>query len=405
MPPETPPQRDVSGPEWLSDPNRPNHPGPRQNPDQPGGPGQAAQEPEGLGTPRQEATDARPINEAESLLKTAWEEYEKEPDIQFEEALKERGWSLAGLIKKTGLTNLVLALSALGLLVLATQALSFMAQLAALPLWGQYLGYGLGAVLVLLVLFCLGRFLAAYFSLEKSPRISVKALQELGRRSQLRQQAAGLLQEAKTRLIRFVQEYPLESEADKEKLTRLGFSQEAVELMAQNREQLLSSAKEEGCEAWLAQMDSRFVAILDQAARKRITRYAWMVGVKTAAAPTGFVDASIVLINAYRLMEDLCRIYRLRSGGIGTASILTRIFINAFAAARIEEWMDSATQHLMDTAAQGTDGMAAFFKVISGGVLSRAAEGGANAFLLVRLGAAGIHYLRPIAEKPGKKLK
>ena len=65
--------------------------------------------------------------------------------------------------------------------------------------------------------------------------------------------------------------------------------------------------------------------------------------------------------------------------------------------------MDSATQHLMDSAAQGTDGMAAFFKVISGGVLSRAAEGGANAFMLVRLGAAGIHYLRPLAEKPGKK--
>ena len=115
-----------------------------------------------------------------------------------------------------------------------------------------------------------------------------------------------------------------------------------------------------------------------------------------------FVDTAIVLINAYRLMEDLCRIYRLRTGGAGTLSILLRIFINAFAAARLEEWMDSATQHIMDAGAQGGEGMAAFFKVIGGGVLSRAAEGGANAFLLVRLGAAAIHYLRPLAEKAGK---
>lgn len=384
--------------DWLADPNRPQS----QASDQPTQSFLAPAQQDSLGSPRQEANDALPINEAESLLKKARTEYEKESVPPMRELRPDQGWSLAGLLKKSGLTSLVLALSSLSLLFLATQALAFISYLSAFPLWGQYLGYAVGSILVLAVLIFMGRFVLTYYRLEKSPRISMNALRELNQRAELRQQAAGLLQESKNRLVGFLESYPLESDSQKEKLGRLGVIPEDIDLLERNRKQLLESAPEEGCENWLTQMDARFIALLDKAAKKRITRYAWLVGIKTAAAPIGFVDASIVLINAYRLMEDLCRIYRLRAGGMGTVSILTRIFVNAFAAARLEEWMDSATDHLIDTAAQGTDGMAAFFKVISGGVLSRAAEGGANAFLLVRLGAAGIHYLRPLAERPVK---
>jgi hypothetical protein len=84
---------------------------------------------------------------------------------------------------------------------------------------------------------------------------------------------------------------------------------------------------------------------------------------------------------------------------MGTVSILLRIFVNAFAASQMEEWMDQATQGIIGSAATGTDAAAAFFKVLAGGIMSRAAEGGANAFLLIRLGAAGMHYLRPLTEK------
>ena len=388
----------ASGDGWLADPNRP---GPipkaaRSLPEDPD------PEPEPLGTPRQEARDAVPINEAESLLKQARAHYEEELDPDLEQALRGQGWSLAGLARKTGLTSLVLGLSCLGLLMLAVQALSFVSYLNGLPRWAEISGYIVGGILVILVLVFLARFLGAYFRLERSPRVSLRALAELSARSDLRRQAAGLLNRAKERLIRFLEDYPVETEADQAKLARLGFSPEIIALLSENRRQLLESAPDESCEGWLNQFEARFVVLLDRTARSRVTRYAWLVGLKTAAAPTGFVDTSIVLINAYRLMEDLCRIYRLRTGGVGTLSILLRIFVNAFAAARMEEWMDHATQHIMDTASQGGEGMAAFFKILGGGVLSRAAEGGANAFLLVRLGAAGIHYLRPLAEKSSK---
>ncbi len=295
-----------------------------------------------------------------------------------------------------------MGLICLALLVLAAQALSFVSYLDDLPRWGGIAGYIIGGALVVLVVFFLLRFLGVFFRFQRSPRISMRALSQLSARSHLRRQAAGLLSQAKERLIRFLEDYPLESGADKAALARLGFAPETVKLLAENRKRLLESAPDESCEGWLNQFEIRFLILLDRGARKRVTRYAWLVGIKSAAAPTGFVDTAIVLINAYRLMEDLCRIYRVRTGGAGTLSVLLRIFINAFAAARLEEWMDSATQHIMDTASQGGEGMAAFFKVIGGGVLSRAAEGGANAFLLVRLGAAAIHYLRPLAEKAGK---
>ena len=364
------------GDEWLVDPNRPGAVFEKRA-ENTGGP---VPEIKPLGSPRQEAREAQPLDPAESRLEQAFSQYEQELDPELEAALRgeDRGWSLAKLFRKTGLTSLVLGLSCLALLVLAVQALSFISYLSGLPGWAEIGGYVLGGLLVVLVLFFLARFLGAYFRLERSPRVSLRALRELSARSRLRQQAAGLLNQAKERLVRLLEEYPLESEADQARLARLGFSPATVKLLAENRRQLLKSASEESCEGWLNQFESRFVVLLDQTARRRVTRYAWLVGIKTAAAPTGFVDTAIVLINAYRLMEDLCRIYRLRTGGVGTLSILVRIFVNAFAAARLEEWMDSATQHIMDAGSQGGEGMAAFFKVIGGGVLSRAAEGGAN---------------------------
>lgn len=362
-----------------------------------------ADKPATLGVPVQEVKDATPVEEAESLLSFSLAEYEKEPRFNMESGEEKRGWSLGGLLKKSGLTSLILGLSALGLLVLASQALSFVSYLAAFPLWLQVIGYVIGGGLSLMAVVCLLRFLRSYFKLEQSPRISLKAMQELSARQQLRQQAAGQLTQARDRLLALLQDYPLDSEAGRAQMAALGFSPENLDLLVRNRRQLLDSAADESCESWLNQFNARFVHLLDQAAKRRITRYAWSVGIKTAAAPTGLVDASIVLLNAYQLIGEMCRIYRLRASGIGTASILFRIFVNAFAAARLEQWMDSSAQQIVDSAAQGADGMAAFFKVISEGLLSRLAEGGANAFLLVRLGAAAMHYLRPIAEKPPKQ--
>lgn len=391
-----PGHREVRSGQWLTDPNRP-----AKEPAAPPEPGpQPPPEPEiePLGTPRQEARDAEPIDEAESLLALARSEYEREPEIDPAELIRERSFSLAGLLRKTGLTSLIVGLTGLALLILASEGLAFITALNSLPEWARWGGYGLAGLLCLIVLICLIRFLAAYFRLKSSPRVSWEALRALSARSDLRRQAAAMMDQAKDRLGEFLREYPLETEADKAALARVGFTPENIELLARNKAQLLESMAEESCQSWLVQFENRFVVLLDRSARKRISRYGWLVGIKTAAAPTGFVDAAIVLINAYRLMGDLCRIYRLRAGGVGTGSILVRIFINAFAAARLEEWMDQATHHIVENAAQGSDGMAAFFKVISGGVLSRAAEGGANAFLLIRLGAAGIHYLRPMVE-------
>ncbi len=51
---------------------------------------------------------------------------------------------------------------------------------------------------------------------------------------------------------------------------------------------------------------------LDVIAKQRIADCAKLVGLKTAVAPTGFLDTAIVLTNAYRLITDLCRIYNVR---------------------------------------------------------------------------------------------
>ncbi|KIX13967.1 YcjF family protein [Dethiosulfatarculus sandiegensis] len=379
--------------EWVADPNQA---GPALTDKQTSRPAPAP-EPE-LGMPNQPLGQAEQVPNGKSLLLDTRARQNAEMEEKVLANLQKQTGRAPGWLNFSWLKHLVLGLCGLSLVVLATQALSFISLLQGLPDWARYGGYGLMGLLCLLVLWSLGRFLISYMLLRQSPRISLTALRSLEQRANLRQKAHDLLKDAQEQLCGLLTDYPLKGRK-KKKTQALGFSDEEIEQMAKVRKHLLELASEESTEAWLMQFEKTFLEPLDQAAKKRITRRAWLVSLKTAAAPSGFLSAAIVVINAYQLMNELCAIYQLRTGGMGTVSILLRIFVNAFAASQMEEWMDQATQGIIGTAATGTDAAAAFFKVLAGGIMSRAAEGGANAFLLIRLGAAGMHYLRPLTEK------
>jgi uncharacterized membrane protein YcjF (UPF0283 family) len=378
---------------WVADPNQPGSSVFAQTISQPAKPF----EPE-LGMPNQPLGKTEEVPQGKSLLLDAQARQNAEMEEKALADLQKQAGRAPGWFSFSWLKHLVLGLCGLSLVVLATQALSFISLLQGLPDWARYGGYGLMGLLCLLVLWSLGRFLLSYMLLRQSPRISLSALRSLEQRANLRQKAHDLLTDAQKQLCDLLSDYPLKGRK-KKKIEALGFSDKEIDQLAKARKHLLDLASEESTEAWLMQFEKTFLETLDQAAKKRITRRAWLVSLKTAAAPSGFLSAAIVVINAYQLMSELCAIYQLRTGGMGTVSILLRIFVNAFAASQMEEWMDQATQGIIGSAATGTDAAAAFFKVLAGGIMSRAAEGGANAFLLIRLGAAGMHYLRPLTEK------
>jgi uncharacterized membrane protein YcjF (UPF0283 family) len=316
------------------------------------------------------------------------------PEDEAAEALLEEE---AGHLNATGrmldpvVVSLVVVFSGLALLFLAAQALSAWTALASLPAPFHWFGYG-GVLLVSTAVLAAVGFLVVQFArLRPSPRVSLAALDEIRDRARTRQAALRKTTLAQKQLEQFLNDYPLEA-GNACRLSRLGFSEaEAHRLIAQ-KQQLCESARSSD-RTWIEDVEKRFVCVLDEVAARRIRRYALLVGIKTAAAPTGFLDTAIVLINAYLLVGDLCRIYNVRTTRWSTLLVLVHIFVNAVAASRMEDVTEPLGENLADSLREEIGGVFARAAGIFG---SRTAEGTVNGLLLARLGHATKRRLRPI---------
>jgi uncharacterized membrane protein YcjF (UPF0283 family) len=174
---------------------------------------------------------------------------------------------------------------------------------------------------------------------------------------------------------------------------KLGASEDQIHDL-QNRHRQLSESGSGDPEGWIHDFDRLFLSTLDELAKARIKHHARAVAWKTAAAPTGFFDAAIVLINSYLLIADLCRIYRVRATRWGTVQVLAHVLFNVFAASQAEE----ITGELGDSIGQSLqDATGNLLGSIIGQVSGPVAQGTANGFFLSRLGLRARRLLRPVA--------
>jgi len=144
-----------------------------------------------------------------------------------------------------------------------------------------------------------------------------------------------------------------------------------------------------------------FQAELESAARRRVVRAARLVAAKTAVTPRS-IDTAIVLHAALAMVGDLCRIFQLRLGTLGTAVVLGRAFALAYLSGQLQQATETLTR---DAAADGAgqllhglpEGIGQVGSKLAGALAPKVAEGTANGILLWRLGAATIRLLRPVA--------
>ena len=278
------------------------------------------------------------------------------------------------------------------LLFLTSQLALTMSVLNTLPAPARWIGWTAVAAISLAVLVATGYLIWRYVKLRQSPNVSLEALAELHDRARTRAAAREQTTSALRLLKRFLDEYPLD-EKNRRHLEQLGFTGEELAQLISQHEWLTAGAK--GSDTmWLRDVDQRFLGVLDEVAQRRIWRHARHVGMKTAVAPTGFVDSCIALISMYTLVGDLCAIYNVRANSWSTALILVRSFINGLAAGQMEKLTgdlgDQISEYLNDS-------LGAAVSKVAGWTTSRGAEGAANAMLLLRLGNATLRALRPIA--------
>ena len=142
---------------------------------------------------------------------------------------------------------------------------------------------------------------------------------------------------------------------------------------------------------WLMEFD-RFQTLQDERANEIITRAWKLVAIKTAASPWKIVDIIAVVYNSTIMVTRLARLYNRRTSRHAAFRLVCRWFINIYIAGEMGEASQGAVEW-----ASANDLISSTYKPLAG-LIGKVAEGGANAFLVYRLGRRAMAYFRPLVE-------
>jgi uncharacterized membrane protein YcjF (UPF0283 family) len=308
-------------------------------------------------------------------------------DQALAEAGRKPGILSVGLRFVRKLWPVALILCCLIALFLLFQVVLLIHQLSTMPLILQIIVVVILALLLVGCLFAGARLVGLFLRLRTSPQIPISVLVTLSERAELRLQVAARLKEARGKLQAFLATYPRLDDSSEAGVLLRGILKESK--FAELREKAAWLLEQDALNdtEWMEAFEQQFLKRLDYAAGKMIWKYARRTAAKTAALPRT-LDSFAVLYNAYLMVGNLCVIYNLRTGMLGTLSLTARLAVNLLIAWQVSDWTTAAVNTLISTGSM--------FSGILRGLLSRAAEGGVNMVLFHRLGAAAIRYLRPI---------
>jgi putative membrane protein len=295
--------------------------------------------------------------------------------------------------------TVVAVLALLITLVAVTQAVTLYNEIATLPNWLRPIAYGVLAIVSLALLYFGARVVWLYVKLRVSPRLSLAA-DDLERRDRVRDELREQrLADARETLTGYLHEYAFD-QSQKAALGRLGVETGILDELESIRHVLLSRHAVSDHAAWLQRFQAEFLDPLDRVASRHTRRLMKQVFVASTMAPRGSLDTLIVLAVCYRLIADLCVIYRVRAGRWETALILGHVLVSVFTASQMDEIgeeIGSTAGDLLDTS---IDALPGILSSVVGQVLGKGSEGGVNVLLLWRLSVRAQRYLRPIRKRP-----
>lgn len=291
----------------------------------------------------------------------------------------------------------MLALAGLLGLFCFNQVTSAINAIQTLPEYLQYAAWGFFGVLSVAILYALLRLSVMYVRLRRNKQLRLQGLEELEKRTRLRWLINAKRHEAHQQLENYLHEYPTSTDRERKKLTAIGLTGDDVFVLAQARTKLLDRNQWGDATVWLDGFRTTFQARLDEVAARRISYWARRAAFATAVSPNALADTGLTLYFSFAMLGDLCTIYNLRAGRLGTMVLLSRVFFNSYLAGQINEvegWTADQIQQLVEPHLPATE-------VVLGKVFSKlgakASAGAVNYLLLARLGKYGCRMLRPVS--------
>jgi len=282
-------------------------------------------------------------------------------------------------------------------LFLFNQVASAITAINTLPETVRWAGWAFFGLLTFAVAYAIVRLAVMYVRLRRNKQLRLQGLVELEKRTHLRWLINSKRHDAYTQLEQYMREYPVETDKDRKRLARVGLSGDDLAVMVRAREKLMDRDRWADTDAWFDGFRNTFQAKMDDAAARRVSYWARRTAFATAVAPNALADTGLTLYFSFALLADLCTIYNLRAGRLGTMVLLTRVFFNSYLAGQLSEmegWTADQIQQLVEPHLPTSE-------LVLGKVFSKlgakASAGAVNYLLLSRLGKYGCRMLRPVS--------
>ena len=222
-------------------------------------------------------------------------------------------------------------------LFVAAQVTSTLAALAVLPSWARLSGYFGLSLLTGVLLFTAIGLAWKYFRLRRNRQVTLADVLQLEQRREMQTNAQRALDEAVNELRGYLLEYRPDDRTQRSFLLGMGVCSQEIDSLNTARDRLLDVEQFAGNRPWFDDYVNNFQAVLDSTAKARVERFAKRAAVKTAISPNALLDTLIVTYLGFAMLTDLCGIYRVRLGGIGTAMLLAHLFFNAYVAGDLND--------------------------------------------------------------------
>jgi hypothetical protein len=296
------------------------------------------------------------------------------------------------------------------------QTITLLGQIAVLQPVPRRLSYLAVSLLLAGILFGAVRLLIAYARLRLTQKITLRGIDILNERVQLRQLVADETEQAFQVVLAHLDEYYKKPH----ELNRIGFNAEQAAELLKSRLNLIKLVNRIGPGDWLKLFRQDFQSIVDQAADACIKRHALGVGVKVAGLPIALVETAVVLHGGFTMIGELCEIYRLRPGASRTLIVTGWVAIQGLIAGRVDEWTGNEAEswkHQFDQHFAASEAVVSSAHEVgaetihgaagavihtmgdvpfAGRLLKRVAKGSVQSLLLWRLGRLAQRWLRMV---------
>ncbi len=260
----------------------------------------------------------------------------------------------------------------------------------------QWLGWGFFGLLALAVVYSVLRLTILYVRLRRNKQLRLQGLIELEKRTHLRWLINSKRHEAYSQLEAYLREYPAETDRQRKRLAGVGLAGEELSAVAMSRQKLLDRDRWGDAEAWFGGFRDTFQARLDEVAAQRIRYWSRRAAFATAVSPNALADTGLTLYFSFAMLADLCTIYNLRAGRLGTMVLLSRVFFNSYLAGQMNEMEGWTADQISQIVEPHLPASELLLGKVFGKLGAKASAGAVNYLLISRLGKYGCRMLRPV---------